>query len=155
MNDADHGLPALEAPAWQGEIDKLPRGAAVLLSIALQRVDDVKKALEEGRFTDADHHIMELRGKVGPLAQAEATLGSFAERTSIIRARDLREGMHVFGWGDVSGVSERHCEQQAGESHMHVVIQIEGEEEPREVADIQELMVKTQEQDLTGPSGAS
>lgn len=158
MSEAQSGgIPGIDMegadkPAWQVELDKLPNGAAVLLHIALDRVDEIKRALEEGRFTDAAHHLEELRGKVTPLAHAEATLGSFAERTSVVRAKKIRVGMHVYGWGDVVAVDSKHCEHQAGESHEHVLITIDGEDEPREVADIQELMVKTD--DLTGAPDA-
>jgi hypothetical protein len=132
-------------PDWQKELDKLPQGAAVLVHVAQDRIDDVSKALSEGRFGDAEHHCQELLHKLRPLSHAEATLGSFADRTSVIRARDLREGMHVYGWGDVKVIELKHCETQGStEQHDHILITIDGEDEPREVADIQELMVQTE-----------
>lgn len=139
-------------PGWQQVLDKIPVGAGVLVHVALDRVDDVRRALEEGRFSDAEHHTNELIGKLRPLAHAEATLGSFADRTSVVRAKDLREGMHVYGWGDVKDIALKHCESQAGEQHDHVLITIDGESEPREVSDLQELMVQTQSME-DGPHG--
>lgn len=136
-------------PEWQKVLDKFPVGAGVLVHVALDRIDDVRKALEEGRFSDAEHHTQELLGKLRPLTHAEAALGSFADRTTVVRAKELRVGMHVYGWGDVKDIDRKHCEVQAGEQHEHILITIDGEDDPREVADIQELMVKTQDGDLT------
>jgi hypothetical protein len=137
---------ALEQGTAAGTLNDLPRGGLVLLHVALERVEDIRTALTEGRFTDADRHVQELHAKVSPLAQAQATLGDFAARMTVMRARDIGTGAMLFGIGKVEGRETRECEdREGGESHLHVIFHIEGKEKPYEVSEVQELAVRRDE----------
>lgn len=141
----------LEKDTAAGALAELPKGGLALLHIALERTADVRLALEEGRFVDAERHVAELGGKVSPLSSAQATLGTFAAATRIRRARDIGVGDHLYGIGVVEQRDERECaEQGSRESHLHVILHIEGRDKPYEVSEAQELAVMVADGDASG-----
>jgi hypothetical protein len=106
-------------------LDGIRDGGQRLVFLALTALGEVRTALEEGRFDDADTRARELVSKTAALAAAEKSLGIFA-RTQLIRAAVLETGALVEGWGRASEVDVSQHECQSGDDpHTTVKVKFE------------------------------
>lgn len=102
-------------------LDRIRDGGINLVLVTRARIRELQEALDEGRFSDALERLGEAHTALSRLAGAEDTLGKLA-RSTIVRARDLVEGMLV-GPGPLSEVEveETECTSCAG-NHCRVTL---------------------------------
>jgi hypothetical protein len=121
-------------------LDQIREGGTFLVSVAMERLEDVKLALQAGRFDDAHDRAAELMGRLAPLSQAQQYLGTFAQ-SYVARAVDVTEGMVLRSWGTVTNVERETVPVAGDDPHLHVKIHVEGEDEPKVVNGEQEIIV--------------
>jgi hypothetical protein len=114
-------------------LDRIRDGGQRLIFLALAGMDEVRRALEEGRFDDANARAREVAGKTHALAAAESTIGVFA-MTQLIRASSLVQGMLVEGYGRVGTVDVGQHECESG-ADPHVVVTVRFETGPERTFD--------------------
>lgn len=90
-------------------LDRIRVGSGNLVLVANQRVGEIKKALDHGRFEEAYACCASLHDKLGHLAGAESRLARLAD-ASIVRVADMEVGMVMPDAGVVSSVEAcSHC----------------------------------------------
>ena len=95
-----------------GTLDRIREGGTNLVLTARQRIGELNRALDNGRFNEAFTVGQSLIEKLGHLAAAQAALGRLAD-ASIVRAGDLEPGMWIPDAGQVSEVGPcSNCERQ-------------------------------------------
>jgi hypothetical protein len=120
-------------------LDQIREGGTQLVSVVLERLEDVRQAVAEGRFEDADVRARELIGRLTALSEAQRQLGTFGQ-SYVVRARDLQEGVVLMQWGVVTNVEREAVPVPGDDPHLHVHITCEGIEEPRTVHGDQEMI---------------
>lgn len=124
-----------------GTLEKVGRGGAIIVTLAMTRLQEARTALEEGRFVDALRHTQEAEAKMGPLATAESSLASFADRTRIVRAEEVEVGTSIMGWGRVQKIERREVNHAAGQHGEHIIFDCGESDGPNEVHPERELFV--------------
>lgn len=81
-------------------LDDIHAGGAVLIAVAMERLEQVRDALLGGRFNEADERAREMLAKIAPLAEAERLIGVL-KGAKIMRLADIQPDMHVVGRGVV------------------------------------------------------
>lgn len=118
MADHAHSSPA-------ATLDLIREGGTTLVNVCYSRLNEVKRALEDGNFNDAHNRTNELAEKLRLLAFSQANLGAFAG-TFLTRADDVEEGMKLSGWGMVIGKEREEAEcSTPGRTHVHVTLKLE------------------------------
>lgn len=84
-------------------LDRIRDGGGNLVLLAHQRVTEIKKALDAGRFEEAYACTSSLQEKLSHLAGAEARLALLAE-ASIVRAGEMSLGMIVPEAGQLTAI---------------------------------------------------
>lgn len=100
-------------------LDDIRAGGAKLLLMCQTKYKELGEAMERGLFMDAANRASELHSDISRLAQAESSLASLT-RSSVVRAADIEEGMHV-GPGKVTSV-EIDSHKCLGHQGDHVVV---------------------------------
>lgn len=121
-------------------LDQIREGGTQLVTVSLERLEEVKAALLEGRFDDAHDRAAELMGRLAPLSQAQQYLGTFS-KSFVARAMDVTEGMVLRSWGKVTNVESETVPVAGDEPHLHIKIHVEGEDEPKTLNGEQEIIV--------------
>jgi hypothetical protein len=118
MDRPDHTTPA-------DTLDTIRDGGTVLLTICHARLEDTKRALEAGHFSEAQDRASELAEKLRLLAFAETNVAAFSGKY-LVRAEDVEEGTHLTSWGTVVGkhVEEVEC-ATPGRKHVHVTLKFD------------------------------
>jgi hypothetical protein len=97
-------------------LDRIRDGGTNLISIAQQRLSEIKRLLDHGRFHDAAVACVSLQEKLMHLSQAQQSLGRLAD-TVVIRISDVKAGMTVPEAGVISEVGPcPNCEREGCES---------------------------------------
>lgn len=102
---------AKEAPKTPGEsLDRIRQGGEYLAMVARGRIGEAIDALERGDYARAEAHLNEAIAKLHPLSYAQQYLAGFGDETRVIRAKDLHEGLTVYGLGTASTVEHTEIE---------------------------------------------
>lgn len=119
-------------------LDQIRDGGTRLVITARTRIEELKRALDEGRFTEAMERLSEVHTALGRLSNAEQQLGVHA-KTTIVRAKNLEEGMHL-GPGKVTKVEVDSHKCAHSDDHVIVTVAWEDGEEVKYDGD-DELLV--------------
>lgn len=84
-------------------MDEVREGMQAVMVIAMDRLREAEEALLAGDFDRAYNRVGEAQSKVNALYSAETHLASFAGKT-VVRGRDIAQGMEIIGAGLVTGV---------------------------------------------------
>lgn len=84
-------------------IDDTQEGMQAVVAIAISRLRETEEALQAGDFERAQRRVDEAAGRIAPLSYAQTYLGAFAGMT-VVRGREIGEGMEIVGDGVVTGV---------------------------------------------------
>jgi len=128
-----------DGPSAARTLDAIRSGGQQLIMLTNRRMDDARKALQQGDFSSVVSFLQGAVSSVAPLANAQSFIGIACEGR-IVRARDLEPGMDLVRIGTVTGVEVRECQAADCDGHVKVTV---GEHEPLDLTGDVELWVAT------------